>query len=91
VTCRNCTLHGNIEITKASFSLSNNSIEDTIAFFDDGALEIISNDLFAQVQLGLDLSLSQSLASLNISLPTIPLTPFEVGTQAQDATVRWHD
>ncbi|KAF7588728.1 hypothetical protein BBP40_005289 [Aspergillus hancockii] len=53
-------------------------VKDTVAFFDHGSLEIISNDLFAQVQLGLDLSLSQSLASLNISLPMIPLTPFEI-------------
>ncbi|OGM41199.1 hypothetical protein ABOM_009575 [Aspergillus bombycis] len=78
VTCKNCTLQGDIEITRGSFNISGNTIKDTIAFFDDGALEIISNGLYAQVELGLDLSLSQSLASLNISLPTIPLTPFEI-------------
>ncbi|KAB8261230.1 hypothetical protein BDV32DRAFT_121925 [Aspergillus pseudonomiae] len=78
VTCKNCTLQGDIEITRGSFNISGNTIKDTIAFFDDGALEIISNGLYAQIELGLDLSLSQSLASLNISLPTIPLTPFEI-------------
>ncbi|KAF5855638.1 hypothetical protein ETB97_008848 [Aspergillus alliaceus] len=78
VTCKNCSLQGNIEITRGSFNLSGNSIKDTVAFFDDGALEIISNGLSAHVELGLDLSLSQSLASLNVSLPTIPLTPFEI-------------
>ncbi|KAB8253279.1 hypothetical protein BDV35DRAFT_375240 [Aspergillus flavus] len=78
VTCKNCTLQGDIEITRGSFNISGNTIKDTIAFFDDGALEITSNGLFAQVELGLSLSLSQSLASLNMSLPTIPLTPFEI-------------
>ncbi|KAE8374263.1 hypothetical protein BDV26DRAFT_284395 [Aspergillus bertholletiae] len=81
VTCKNCTLQGDIEITRGSFNISGNDILDAIAFFDHGALEIRANDLFAQVELGLDLELSQSLASLNISLPTIPLTPFEVGAR----------
>ncbi|KAE8349004.1 hypothetical protein BDV28DRAFT_160850 [Aspergillus coremiiformis] len=78
VTCKNCTLQGNIEITGGSFNLSGNAIKDTVAFFDHGALEILSNRLFAQIELGLDLSLNQTLASLNMSLPTIPLTPFEI-------------
>ncbi|KAE8413360.1 hypothetical protein BDV36DRAFT_37435 [Aspergillus pseudocaelatus] len=87
VTCKNCTLQGDIEITRGSFNISGNKLKDTIAFFDDGALEILSNGLFAQVELGLDLSLSQSLASLNMSLPTIPLTPFEVGIRAQGVII----
>lgn len=91
MTCKNCTLQGDIEITRGSFNISGNKITDTIAFFDDGALEILSNGLFAQVELGLDLSLSQSLASLNMSLPTIPLTPFEVGIRAQGLIILYYD
>ncbi|XHG09745.1 hypothetical protein AWENTII_012787 [Aspergillus wentii] len=53
-------------------------ISNTIDFFEHGSVEVIANDMFAQIELGLDLSSSQSLASLPISLPTIPLTPFEV-------------
>ncbi|KAE8152045.1 hypothetical protein BDV25DRAFT_151823 [Aspergillus avenaceus] len=78
VSCKNCTLQGYIEISKGSFNISGNGIKDAIAFFDHGSVDIVAKSLFSHIELGLDLSPSQALASLNMSLPTIPLTPFEI-------------
>jgi len=77
-------LRGNIEITEGSFSLSGSDdlipdiIEDTIAFFEDGNVEVVSSGLFAHVEIGVNISLTQNLLSLPMNLPAIPLTPFEV-------------
>ena len=83
VSCKACSLEGEIEITKGSFRVSDSDdlsdMSDTLAFFDHGSIEIEAKKLAAQVQLGLDFVLSQPLISLNMTLPTIPLTPFEVG------------
>ncbi|PKY06665.1 hypothetical protein P168DRAFT_339963 [Aspergillus campestris IBT 28561] len=81
VSCKACSLEGEIEITKGSFRVSDSNdlseMSDTIAFLDHGSIEIVAKKLAAQVQLGLDFVLTQPLISLNMTLPTIPLTPFE--------------
>lgn len=87
MSCKTCSLEGEIEITKGSFRVSDSNdlsdMSDTIAFLDHGSIEIVAKKLAAQVQLGLDFVLSQPLISLNMTLPTIPLTPFEVTFYSQ--------
>lgn len=83
VSCKTCSLEGEIEITKGTFQVSDSNdlsdMSETIAFLDHGSIEIVAKELAAVVELGLDFVLSQPLISLNMTLPTIPLTPFEVG------------
>ncbi|KAL2002795.1 hypothetical protein VTN02DRAFT_5897 [Thermoascus thermophilus] len=83
ISCKNCTLRGNIEITQGSFNLSGSDdisdiINNTISFFEHGSVEVVSTGLFAYVELGVDISLTQNLLSLPMNLPAIPLTPFEI-------------
>ncbi|KAL1962159.1 hypothetical protein VTN77DRAFT_505 [Rasamsonia byssochlamydoides] len=87
LSCKNCSIGGTIEISEASFSLhdSDNAIDslidtvnETIAFFEHGSVEVVATGLFAHIELEVAISASQDLKSLNISLPTIPLSPFEI-------------
>ena len=83
VTCKNCSLEGNVILNKGSFEISEvdgfmDAVNNTIAFFDHGSIEVIANGLFAQVELEFDLSASQDLVSVTAQLPAIPLIPFEV-------------
>ncbi|RHZ60790.1 uncharacterized protein CDV56_102322 [Aspergillus thermomutatus] len=83
VSCKNCSLEGSIDITKGSFEISGSdgfidSVNNTIAFFEHGSIEVIANGLFAQVELEFDLSASQDLVSFSAQLPAIPLVPFEI-------------
>jgi hypothetical protein len=54
------------------------SVNNTIAFFEHGSVEVIANGLFAQVELEFDLSASQNLVSFSAQLPAIPLAAFAV-------------
>ncbi|GFF64076.1 hypothetical protein IFM60648_01141 [Aspergillus lentulus] len=83
VTCKNCSLEGNVILNKGSFEISEvdgfmDAVNNTIAFFDHGSIEVIANGLFAQVELEFDLSASQDLVSVTAQLPAIPLIPFEI-------------
>ncbi|GFF75445.1 hypothetical protein IFM53868_01581 [Aspergillus udagawae] len=83
VSCKNCSLEGNIVLNKGSFEISGSdgfmdAVNNTIAFFDHGSIEVIANGLFAQVELEFDLSASQDLVSFSAQLPAIPLIPFEI-------------
>ncbi|KAF9894531.1 hypothetical protein FE257_006416 [Aspergillus nanangensis] len=78
VSCKNCSLEGDIELTKGSFNLTGTDFKDIQAFFQHGSVEVMAKDLFAQIELGVDLTLNQPLASLNMSLPAIPLIPFAI-------------
>ncbi|EAW23837.1 putative GPI anchored protein [Aspergillus fischeri NRRL 181] len=83
VSCKNCSLEGNIVLDKGSFEISGSdglmdAVNNTIAFFDHGSIEVIANGLFAQVELEFDLSASQDLVSFTAQLPAIPLSPFEI-------------
>jgi hypothetical protein len=83
VSCKNCSLEGNIILDKGSFEISGSdgfmdAVNNTIAFFDHGSIEVIANGLFAQVELEFELSASQDLVSFTAQLPAIPLIPFEV-------------
>ncbi|KAF4279015.1 hypothetical protein KXW65_006427 [Aspergillus fumigatus] len=83
VSCKNCSLEGNIVLDKGSFEISGSdglidAVNSTIAFFDHGSIEVIANGLFAQIELEFDLSASQDLGSFTAQLPAIPLIPFEI-------------
>ncbi|RLL95628.1 hypothetical protein CFD26_102941 [Aspergillus turcosus] len=83
VSCKNCSLEGSIDLTRGSFEISGSdgfmdSVNNTIAFFEHGSVEVIANGLFAQVELEFDLSASQNLVSFSAQLPVIPLVPFEI-------------
>ncbi|KKA23079.1 GPI anchored protein [Rasamsonia emersonii CBS 393.64] len=88
VSCKNCSIGGTIEISEASFSLPDSDngpiegsidvVNETITFFENGSVEAVATGLFAHIELELSISESQDLESLNIELPTIPLTPFEI-------------
>lgn len=83
MSCKNCSLEGNIVLDKGSFEISGSdglidAVNSTIAFFDHGSIEVIANGLFAQIELEFDLSASQDLGSFTAQLPAIPLIPFEV-------------
>ncbi|KAL2009720.1 hypothetical protein VTN00DRAFT_5527 [Thermoascus crustaceus] len=83
ISCKKCTLRGNIEITQSSFNLSGSDdisdiINNTISFFEHGSVEVVSTGLFAHVELGVDISLTQNLPLLPMNLPAIPLSPFEI-------------
>ncbi|KAN0083689.1 hypothetical protein V8E54_002777 [Elaphomyces granulatus] len=75
VSCKNCSLGGSIEISQGSFDLS--GMDDIASFFTSGSVEIIANGLFARLELGVDVNASQNV-SLNMSLPPISLTAFQI-------------
>jgi hypothetical protein len=87
LSCKNCTIGGTVEISEASFQVPASGgtftevigdVNATIAFFEDGSVEIDATGLFAHLELEVDVSLAQEKQILNISLPGIPLSPFVV-------------
>lgn len=64
-------------------------VNETITFFENGSVEAVATGLFAHIELELSISESQDLESLNIELPTIPLTPFEVSSSCESR--RFHE
>lgn len=95
MSCKNCSLEGSIDLTRGSFEISGSdgfmdSVNNTIAFFEHGSVEIIANGLFAQVELEFDLSASQNLVSFSAQLPAIPLVPFEVRFPSVQTPIAHH-
>ena len=83
MSCKNCTMAGNIEISRGSFTLPSyrsalQNSSQVFEFFTDGFLEIVAHDLFAHVEVETQLSPSQTLRHFTASLPSIGLPAFEV-------------
>lgn len=88
LSCNNCTIAGDIDISQGSFSVSENSdtafeefsdvVDDVVDFFNNGTVEVIANGLFTHIELGINISAPQEIP-FTASLPPIPLTPFAVG------------
>jgi hypothetical protein len=93
LSCNNCTLAGDIDISQGSFSVSpktdnifaqvDDVVDDVVDFFKNGTVEVIANGLFGHIELGLNLSIPQEFP-FTASLPPIPLTPFAVSRTLPD-------
>jgi len=83
LSCKNCTIGVNVEITQGSFRLGNSSgvvgfLKDTADFFRNGSVQVVTNDLFAHIELAAKFDLSEKPLEFAVPLPAIPLTPFVV-------------
>lgn len=88
LSCNNCTIAGDVDITQGSFSVSKESdnafeeiddvLDDVVDFFKNGTVEVIANGLFTHMELGVNISAPEE-TPFNVSLPSVPLTPFAVG------------
>ncbi|KAK2762141.1 hypothetical protein FQN54_001148 [Arachnomyces sp. PD_36] len=88
LSCNNCTIAGDIDISQGSFSVSKASddnfveelddvIDDIVDFFTNGTVEVIAKSLFTHIELGVNIT-SPEEVPFTASLPPIPLTPFAI-------------
>lgn len=87
LSCRNCTIAGDVDIIQGSFSVSkatdnalekfDDVVDNLVDFFTNGTVEVIANGLFTHMELGINISTPEEVP-FNVSLPPIPLTPFAV-------------
>ncbi|KAH8701640.1 hypothetical protein BGW36DRAFT_355793 [Talaromyces proteolyticus] len=87
VNCQNCTIGGTVEIGEANFNIPNNGsvanligdFNNAIAFFKNGSIEMDASGLAAHLEFKVDIEESHAVfPTLNISLPSIGLSPFEI-------------
>ncbi|KAL4925726.1 putative GPI anchored protein [Aspergillus undulatus] len=88
VRCRTCSLEGSIELSQGQFSVGRDAddegndadfeLDEAIGFFSNSSVELAVNRLSSQIELELELSSKGPLLELTTSLPTIPLTPFQI-------------
>ena len=83
LTCKKCSLEGNVDLAQGKFKVGDadnilDHVNNTVEFFQHGAIELDVNDMFAIVELGLEFDASAELLSYSVPLPSIPITPFTV-------------
>ncbi len=85
ISCKNCSIHGTIEVFSGSFSMSSNNgtsnqTERIIDFFvmDNGYVELRANDFSAHIELESKINPSKQLIRYTAPLPPISFSPFQV-------------
>ncbi|PGH28261.1 hypothetical protein AJ80_00152 [Polytolypa hystricis UAMH7299] len=86
LSCTNCTLQGDIDISKGSFEFEEvggidalaEIANNTIQFFQHGTIEVDVDGIFAHIELNTEFDLSQGGLNFTVPLPQIPLTPFAI-------------
>lgn len=102
VKCKTCTLQGDIQLSQGQFTVGETEengsddvdfdfeLDEAIGFFTNSSIEFLVKRLFSQIELELELSSDGPLLELNTALPTVGLTPFQVGAPA-DSVAQWYN
>jgi len=81
IACKNCSIHGDINLFSGSFSMSStsNQTDNIVDFFimNNGYVELQTNDFSAHIELESTIKPSKQLITYTAPLPAINLTPFE--------------
>ncbi|KAL4941615.1 hypothetical protein BDV06DRAFT_212538 [Aspergillus oleicola] len=88
VTCKTCTLEGNIELSQGQFSVGSDAdnegddgdieLSEAIGFFQNSSVELLVKQLSSQIELEFELESEGPLLEFTTALPTIGLTPFQI-------------
>lgn len=78
--CRNCSTTGSFDIIHGSLSIKagSGSLDNLVHSLDSGSFTLQANNLGAHIDLSSSIPASTSLDLHTISLPEIPLTPFQI-------------
>lgn len=91
MTCKNCTIQGSINLVSGSLTMGKfnsssngnegfiNATESAYEYVDHGYVRFQSNDFGAHIELESSISATSNLKTFTAPLPTIALTPFQVG------------
>ncbi|EEH15923.2 hypothetical protein PABG_06010 [Paracoccidioides brasiliensis Pb03] len=84
LTCKNCTIGGELELSQGSFKLEDPDnpikfLDNTIAFFQHGSVRVDVDGLFGHFELKTKLDLAAGNAlNFSVPLPEFPITPFMI-------------
>ena len=92
MTCKTCTLEGDIELSQGQFTVGNDvdadsdgsdvRLTEAIGFFQNSTVELLVKQLSSQIELEFELESDGPLLGVTAALPTIGLTPFQVDSRA---------
>ncbi|KAL4799691.1 hypothetical protein BDV19DRAFT_384979 [Aspergillus venezuelensis] len=88
VTCKTCTLEGDIELSQGQFSVGSDvdadsdssdiMLTEAISFFQNSSVELLVKQLSSQIELEFELESEGPLLEVTAALPSIGLTPFQI-------------
>lgn len=78
LSCKNCTMTGNIELIAGGFSINSSSLDALMDFFDDGYLEFDATGISAYMDFELAFLPGFKTFEFVAQLPSIPLGAIEI-------------
>lgn len=78
LSCLNCTMTGNIELTAGGFSINSSTSDEIMDFFNDGYLEFDATGISAYMDFELAFLPGFSALEFTARLPSIPLGAIEI-------------
>ncbi|OJD14161.1 hypothetical protein AJ78_05467 [Emergomyces pasteurianus Ep9510] len=83
LSCTNCTVGGNVELSQGTFRLEDPDdplelAQNVIQYFQHGQVQVDVENLFAHIELSTKLDLAVNALQFSVPLPDVPITPFMI-------------